>query len=518
MNPLYEAYIQGDPDVTALFSSAPEALFNKTAPTGAWKNGVVSAINRTQHYLGVSKAAVAGDELVVATGQQTGLFTGPLYTVYKAITAIKLAERFQALGTPCVPVFWAAGDDHDFEEVRNAHFLTKRSEILSQTYTPQNGDISDMPMYRVPLDKQIHAFIDAAATACRGGEYAAEIQGVLHETADAATSPADWFVRLMARLFADTRLLMLPSWDPAVRTAAASVIKREITHPLACTQLLIQQAEFLESLGYKALIRRRENACNFFVEQDDRRRNVLFKDNRFHIAGIRGALTPDEMLARLDHAPGLFSPNVALRPVVQQQLFPVVAYAAGPGEVAYWAQLKPLFDFYETPMPVVYPRIRCVINTIKTNQLLRRYGLSPAMIMNNDDLLARALQADADNAALKTFQRHRAIVADALEEMARDMKDESIAREAGRAAERFERNVLAELDKLERRLLYADTEKRRVIEARIGRLRAVIAPLNKPQERVISVFSFLFEHGRPLIKRMITELDAECFEIQEMEL
>jgi len=254
------------------------------------------------------------------------------------------------------------------------------------------------------------------------------------------------------------------------------------------------------------------------VERDGRRRNVFFDDDCYHIAGTEGSFSVNAMLALLHDEPELFSPNVALRPIVQQQLFPVAAYVAGPGEIAYWAQLKPLFNFFDKPMPVVYPRPRCVINTIKTSQLLRHYDMDSLAIMNNEDLLARALRMDASNPAVEAFFRYRPGFVDVMEEMNHSINDSSILSDVASATERFHRDVLAGLDKLERRLLRADKEKRQTSEARIERLRTLIAPLNKPQERVLSVFSFLFEHGWSLIDRMTHELELDTLEIQEMEL
>ena len=517
MNTLYEDYINNLSTVGSLFSRMPTALFDEVWEGGDWAEGVADAINQTHERFNTAKEYVAGNELVVATGQQPGLFTGPLYTIYKAITAINLANRFKAAGVSCVPLFWVAGDDHDFEESRVAHFFTKRHELLSLSYAPQE-DVSDRPMYRVPLDDQIHGFIDTVAAQCRSAEHTPEIQEFLHESVKKSTSLADWFARIMAHLFREVPLHVFLPWERAARIAALPVLVREIRCPLESTQLLMKQGRVLESMGYAPAIQRAENACNFFMEREGRRRNVCYEQNQFRIPETQEAYTAEALLDLLHDSPELFSPNVALRPIVQQQLFPVVAYVAGPGEVAYWAQLKPLFNFFDQPMPVVYPRARCVINTVKTGQLLRQYDLDSLAVMKNEDLLARTLRVAASNPAVEVIARCRPSLVELLEEMRQGISSSSRLPEVASAAGKFEREVLTGLEKLERRLLHADKEKRHTLEARIERLRTLIAPMNKPQERVLSVFSFLFEHGWPLIERMTGELELDTRELQEMEL
>ncbi len=514
MNPLYKAYIAGEPKACGLFAHTREALFSRTWAGMAWGDGIAALINERQE----ASEPIRGDEIVIATGQQPGLFTGPLYTIYKAITTVKLAEQLRKNGVLCVPVFWVAGDDHDFAETQTAHFLTKRHQLLSLTYTPDTLDVSDMPMYRVPLDQQVHTLIDEAAQACRGSEYTREIRTYLHTSLEASGTMAEWFTTLMERLFEHTGLRLLCPWEKTARRAAIPVLAREIENPLASTRLLIERGAYMASIGFEAAIQRDERACNFFVEQDGRRRRVLFEKGHYHIAGNETPLTIDQMHGLLADTPELFSPNVALRPVVQQQLLPVAAYVAGPGEVAYWAQLQPLFDFFKTPMPVVYPRMQCLITSHKVNQFLHHYGFDSEAVRNDDDLLAKALRADAETPALDALSRLRPGFEQALENLICGISEHDSRYDVSRASARFRRDTLANLERLERRLLYTDKEKRTVIEARIDRLRTVIAPRRVPQERMLCVFSFVFEHGWPLIERMAKTLDTRIHGLQEIEL
>jgi len=224
------------------------------------------------------------------------------------------------------------------------------------------------------------------------------------------------------------------------------------------------------------------------------------------------------MTALLETEPERFSPNVALRPVVQQALFAPVAYVAGPGEIEYWAQLKPLFAFFELPMPIVYPRIRALFTTIKVNQLLERYQITTAEIVDESDLLTRLLREAPESEILKTFATGKTRVEEAVDGLVSTLNTASGLPATKKAAATFRRHTQFRLQKLERALLYADKERRARVESHLKRLSNTLTPLGMPQERVLSVFSFLFERGWPLIGRMLTELDYTNQDLQEMAL
>ncbi|MBN2308569.1 MAG: bacillithiol biosynthesis cysteine-adding enzyme BshC, partial [Candidatus Hydrogenedentes bacterium] len=350
MRNLLDEYTRRAEDLTACFAKPLASLFESPPEARPWDAALVSALRAEQERLG-SDAAFAGDEAVVVTGQQPGLFTGPLYTVYKAVTAVRLARAVQSrTGAPCVPVFWIGGEDHDFEEVRTAHFLTKSGKPLSLTCTPSTP-VEGLPIYRVPVEPSLHDTVERAAAECPGSEFRGEIASFLHDSLDAAESLADWTARLIARLFKGTGLIVFSPQLPAAREAAAPVLAREIAEPLAATRLLTEAGTRLEALGFPVQVAKAAHECCFFVEADGRRRKVVFDDGRYLLPEDGAAYTPAELLELLENAPARFSPNVALRCVVQQRLFPTAAYVAGPGELAYWAQLRPLFEHFAPALP-----------------------------------------------------------------------------------------------------------------------------------------------------------------------
>lgn len=516
MRDLFNDYIAGSPDLLAFYANPPKALFDEAPQAAPWDPALADALRQYQERLG-GTASFKGNEPVIITGQQSGLFTGPLYTIYKAVTAVILARKLQERwDTPCVPVFWVGSEDHDFEEVRTAHFLTKHHTPLALEYTP-SGNIDGFPMYRVPLNASVHAFIDEAAAETAGSDYREEMAAFLHETLDASASLADWTARLVARLFRHTPLVVFAPHMPEARHASATVFEKEIEDPLKSTDLLNEAGTRLDRIGFPPQVLKGETECNFFLEMGDRRRKVLFEKDHFRLPEEDICCSVDDIRTLLDASPERFSPNVALRCIVQQHLFPVAAYVAGPGELAYWAQLKPLFDHFGMPMPIVYPRARCALTTIKLNKLRAKLGLELEDLgQHQDGLLERALRHTAKNPAYDFAQSQRKAIETALADLAGGIERHD--KTAATMAENLARDVSGKLDRLERTILQRDEAKIETVRKQLERLCNSLAPGTKPQERVYNIFSFLFEHGWDLIPRLIDELDVESFTMNEIEL
>lgn len=509
-------YTRDAPELLAFFEKPARALFDQVPDAGAWDNGLANALAGYQETIG-GGGTFEGNEAVVITGQQPAIFTGPLYTIYKAVTTVLLARKLtDQFGKPCVPVFWVGSEDHDFEEARTAHFLTKNHGPLSLRYTPSE-DVDGLPMYRVPLDESLGKFIDQAAEELIGGAFRGETADLLNETLAASKSLAEWTTRLLAGLFRDTPLVFFSPDLPAARASSAAVLEREIAEPLRSTALLNEAGNQLSRIGFPPQVTKGETECNFFLEVGTQRRKVLFEKKRFVIPEEELTYTGDDMLALLNESPERFSPNVALRCIVQQHLFPVAAYVAGPGELAYWAQLKPVFAHFDQPMPIVYPRAQCTLTTIKLNKIRAKLGLDLDHLFERPDVLFdRVLRNASDNPAYAFVSDERKKIEAALQELAEGVRPHD--KTAASMAEGLLKETVPKLDRIEKTILQADASKSDAAKKQLERLCNSLAPLRKPQERVYSIFSYLFEHGHGLIGRLLDEMDVDSFKMNEIEL
>jgi bacillithiol biosynthesis cysteine-adding enzyme BshC len=524
MSRLFEDYIAGKPEVRALFGPEPESL-NARAPAGRpWDGPLAEALQALQLKLGLQRE-FRGDEAVIVTGQQPGLFLGPMYTLYKAVTAVALARRMRERhGIACVPVFWVASEDHDFDEVRWFAYTDAHGQLVREFYTPRDAqgepvDIAGLPMHKVPVDGELFRFVDRLAARGTASDQSAEVTALLRDTLSQAASVSNWFARLMAALFKDTDLVIFAPHMRTARVAAAPVIRREIEAPLASTALLAKSAKRLESLGYAPPILKAASACNFFLNVNGRRRKVVFEKGRFMLPEEDcHILAQEEMLALLDAAPERFSPNVALRPVVQQVLFPAAAYVAGPGEIAYWAQLKPVFDHHGITMPAVWPRARALMITPKERRKLAAGGLTVEdLALPEEMLLNRALDTEAPAPLTGALEQHRVTVDSQLAALIQELAGAATGPNAVALAEEMRRQAARGFERIAGNLLRGDARRVEDARKRLAVLRNRLAPFGKPQERVLSPFNYLLSQGLGFVDRLLNELDPEDWRVREIE-
>lgn len=520
MAELLRDYVEGNPALLAHYAAHPAAVFQHAIPPMSWDRALQDDVTNYQQHLGAPKS-VPGDAGVFITGQQPGIFTGPLYTIYKAITALKLSEKGnESDGDGAfVPVYWVGGDDHDFDEIRRVHLLSKRHRAVPLVLDGA-ADQPSLSIFRLPARESLHDLIHIAAAEAPGSEFSAEIASFLHESVDAAENLSEWHARLMARLFRDTPLVIFTPELAAARRAAIPVFEREIDHPLRSTAQLNAGGASLEAAGYGAQVVKDAVSCNFFVEHKNLRCRVHYVDGKFLLPDTGERFSTSEMTAWLHRDPMAFTANVALRCVVQQHLFPVRAYIAGPGELAYWGQLKGVFEAFEYPMPVVYPRIRAVLTSLKTNKLLRNYGLQPEDLATPlTELEERALRQGTQDPSLSLLAKRRAEIEASVQGLLADLEGlGKKGRGASDLAGQFSGTVQQSLDHLERNLLRADANRTETVRNQLARLSTELAPERKPQERYYTLFSWLFHYGWDLVPRLIRELDANNHALQEVEL
>ncbi|HRI88174.1 MAG TPA: bacillithiol biosynthesis cysteine-adding enzyme BshC [Candidatus Hydrogenedentes bacterium] len=513
MKSIYSAYVEDAQDLAPFYSGSPRSLLSSVPAVGPLYPGLAESLTVYQGALGGSARAPVGDVSVIVTGQQPALFTGPLYTIYKAATAIRLAARLsKASGTPCVPVFWLASDDHDFEEARTAYALTKQHAPMAFTYSPER-DVTSRAMYRVPVESSLHAMVDALAEAVPGSEFKDDVRAFLHSSLDEATSFSDWTARLLARLFRDTPLLFFTTELPVMRAASVDILAREIAEPLWSSTRVNESGARLQSLGYETQLAKGATDCGFFLDIEGKRCKVVYEQRDFVVPATGWRYTADELQHMLVAEPERFSPNAALRTVVQQRLFPAVAYVGGPGEVAYWGQFKALFDDLQMRMPVVYPRAQGRITTAKLNKLLHRCGVQvDELLAPIEQIEERALRNAAAGPGMDALANCRREIERCLAELERKLSD------AKAPSLGVRERVITELDKAQRALERSDATRVETVKQNVARICNTFAPGRKPQERVYTVFSYLFEHGWGLVPRLTEAIDIESFATSEIEL
>ncbi|RPI71172.1 MAG: bacillithiol biosynthesis cysteine-adding enzyme BshC, partial [Ignavibacteriales bacterium] len=323
--------------------------------------------------------------LAVVTGQQLGILGGPLYTFYKIITSIKLSEhlkeRYDAYNF--VPVFWLEGDDHDFEEVRSIGLINESNTLTNIFYDDELPDeeTRNSVGYMVIKDT-INSFFDNLDKNLRDSEFKPDFLKNLKEIYSSGKSFKQAFKELIFRFFDKYGLIIFDPQDVIIKNLLKPVFKREINDFRQHTEKLVKVSATLEEL-YHAQVKVRP--VNLFYSTDEGRFLIEPVENEFRLRRKRKKFTQDEIINAIDMHPENFSPNVLLRPICQDYLLPTAFYIGGPSEVSYFAQITPLYDFYNLNSPFIYPRASATIFEKNLENILEKYNLSLEDIFSNAD-------------------------------------------------------------------------------------------------------------------------------------
>jgi bacillithiol synthase len=422
---------------------------------------------------------------VVVTGQQTGLFLGPLYTLHKAATAVARARWLsERTGRACVPLFWLQTEDHDFAEVARAEVLLPSGRKLFEL-PAETADQARVSMAERTLPEEVETLTAALADLLRALPHGAEAATLIARHYRAGRSPGAAFAGLLCELFADEGLLVLDPRTPEVARLTAPVLQRAFEEHDAISALLVERARALGSSGFSEQVHTRPDVSLAFFHP----RGSAGPRYRLVRSGA-GFCTPDgpvsrtELLARLQEEPLRFSTSALLRPLAQDTILPTAAYIGGPAECKYFAQLPPLYAHFGLALPMVAPRARFRILDQPTQRLLERLGLRPEDAERPREELARRIQARPDWLPPPEWLRTRL-----LRPLEREL--EALLPHAKGLDPRLERNVRKTRDhvaygveKLVSRLERAALAQDHAAEERLDLLLTALCPGGVPQERV----------------------------------
>ena len=311
------------------------------------------------------------DSRVVVTGQQTGLLLGPLYTLSKAVSAVKLAAQLSTEARPVVPVFWLAAQDADSAEIDHAYLLDM-DETLHRLSLPLPDGV---PAGRIPLSEAWSRTVLQDLEAFRGPEaHKQEVTDLLRRTAARAQTFADWFGALLYELLGAQGLVVLNPLEPDAAELFAPILRAELSDPLRSGESVNTAAATLRELGYTPQLGRAEGATNLFLTTDGQRRLLRFDGASFQTDA--GCYSQSELFARLNADPTCLTPAAGLRPITQDAALPTAATVVGPGELRYIAQLRGVYEQHGVAMPLIWPRTTVTILEPPVARMLAKFGLS----------------------------------------------------------------------------------------------------------------------------------------------
>lgn len=451
----------------------------------------------------------------IVTGQQVGLFGGPMFSFYKALTAVKLAEEAAAAEVDAVPIFWLATYDHDLAEVNHVS-LPGPDGALQSLSTPSTAT-PGAPVSAVRLGNEIEPVIQQATALLEENEASA----LLRETYRPGETLGTAFARLYARLFADWGVIVLDASDGELHRIAEPIYRAAIERTNELTPALLARGHALEAAGYHQQVKVMLSSTLLFMLRDGVRTSIhrhegeqreFFFDNTPHEKISEAALL-DQIASR----PELFSPNVLLRPVVEDFLLPTLAYTGGAAETAYFAQAGVVYETLLERVTPIVPRFSATLVEPKIQRLLERYGLSVLDVFAGPDELRQKLAEHslpqdlqrAFEATKQSLESHLAMIKENLAKLDRTLVD---------AGDTSASKILYQLDKLHGQAARAELQKQDVVRRHAEALSQSLYPESALQERGVAGIYFVARYGRELLHELYKSLQTDCHDHQIMEL
>jgi bacillithiol biosynthesis cysteine-adding enzyme BshC len=434
--------------------------------------------------------------VAIVTGQQAGLFGGPLFTLLKAITTIRLAERTAVEHrVPTVAVFWIDAEDHDWHEVQACGVLNADLELVRAALGHPPG-AGEGPVARVRLDQSIEAAVALLATTLPATEFTPGLLDAIRAAYAPGAGMVDAFASWMETWLGPRGLVVFDSSDPAAKPLVANLFAREIEHAGETSRLAAGAGASLTALGYHAQVEPQQDQAALF-HIDGTRSTIRVGDER------------DALLQRVGTNPAEFSPNVLLRPLVQDTLFPTVCYVAGPNELAYLAQLRGIYQAFGVPMPLMQQRGSATLLDSNAMRLLSRH----------DDLVFESLRAQDEAALNALLKAHMpAAVETSLDEASRALVErmEALSKAVAQLDATLEaaaRSTLGrmqdDLKKLQGKIIHAAKRKDETLRRQFKHAQAQAFPGGQPQEREVGFVYFLDKYGASLVDRLSEELPLD---------
>jgi bacillithiol biosynthesis cysteine-adding enzyme BshC len=446
------------------------------------------------------------DTVAVVTGQQAGLFTGPAYTVFKAVSAINIAAELSRTGIKAVPVFWVASEDHDLDEAAHTYVLSENG-LGEVSYRPGNV-ILDTPVGSVRLDNGISAAIDAMFAIMPKTAFSDQLRELVTACWQPGHRWSDCFSSTMARLFTEYGLVMLDPMLPELRGIAADGFAAAIDNADAINAALIERSSQLKAAGYHAqVLVEDDHFPMFYIDEVGSRRALRLFRGGFRVKGSGREFSREELLQMARNSPWSLSPGVLLRPVIQDMILPTAAYIGGAAEVAYFAQSSVVCEALGRPVTPVLPRHTATLISNRAFRAMDKLGMSFTDIIDgNSGIILTAAERENPDIVRAFDEAEDSIKAqlDLLHGVA-----EAIGRPVADSFMKRGRKIAYHIDAMRRLALKTKLENDEVAKRRVATLGNELTPRGRLQERSINIFSFLNEFGPRIIDDLIREFAVD---------
>lgn len=506
-----EAFYNGSPFNPASYENVARAL----SYSSSLRADMVGVLSHQNEVFGAGELTHANlrrlgepGTFAVVTGQQVGFFSGPAFTLYKALTAVRLAQRLSEQGLPSVPVFWLATEDHDLEEVASTAVLDDDYNLVAL------GDPGVRPAPHcsvgyVQLSGAVTEALDALAATLPAGEARDRLLNDLREAYQPGATWGYAFARFMARVFSRWGVILLDALDPEIHQLAAPLYTKAVTEAQELNSRLLQRSHALVSAGYHAQVHVGPDSSLLFAAEEGNRLALRLAGGGKQFKLDEGEpFSAEEARRRTEAHPADITPNALFRPVVQDSLLPTVGYIAGPAELAYHAQSAVLYPRFGRPQPVVFPRASFTLVDPRTERLLRKYDLKVDDVWQDGaDLRQKIAAMGFSEGWQERLDQSERDIERVMERLQQDIQliDPTLLESLKDARER----TFHQFDRLKGKVTRAAFAKSEILGRHEKALTSFLMPGGELQERGVSGVYFLGRAGYDLLEQLLGAIPLE---------
>ncbi len=517
---IYEHYVANRPEAVQFYGEhydAPRILTGRAEAVSTRFRGdrerLVRMLTEYNRRLGCQAPTEANiqklrceDGVAVLCGQQAGLLSGPLYTIHKAAAAIKLAARLEAdLQRPVTPVFWIASEDHDFPEANHCHVLDRRGNLQRlQLELEHRGE----PLGQLKLqDEPGQRVLEALSDLLPESEFAPSIVEQLEGARQASATPDEWFARVMTQLFSGQGLVFFDPLLPEAREMASGVLHRAVQLREDIEVTLAHREAALVKEGYHLQVDRAADSTLLMI-MNGRRSALHYRDERYVTRDGSVQRTEPELLDMARLQPESLGPNALLRPLVQDTIFPTVAFMLGAGEISYLAQAAPLYPLFGVEPPVFWPRPWVTLLEPRLKRYIQRYNIPEEALLGGLDAVLDKEMKHADGLDIDhVFGQLRRELAAQYDDLKGTLAQ--LSPELENLTEKNLHHVYNQVSYLENRTRAEQKKQNQVMIRHFNALDQALHPTGKLQERILGIYSFLFRYGPEFWDQLMAEFPCE---------
>ena len=519
---LFLDYLDFFPSVQPFYSRSPRFLEwaederGRVRYPAERRDRVAAILERQNRNWGASDSTIKNIErfrsgaCAIVTGQQVGLFGGPVFSIYKALSAVKLADEGRKLGIESIPVFWLATEDHDFEEVNQVRVAGPDGKLETLSSGAQTKP--DAPVHTISFGPEINEAV------ARAGELLGDSESakLLAECYKPGENFGSAFAKLFSRLFSDFGVILLDGSDPELDGIAAPLYTAAIERAPEINEALLNRDSKLHAAGFHQQVKVTSSSTLLFAMRDGTRVPIhQAKSGEFLVGEEKTSGL--QLLEMAKSSPKSFSPNVLLRPVVQDYLLPTLAYVGGAAEVAYFAQAGVVYEGLLGRITPVIPRFSATLIEPKVKALLEKYDLSITNVFEGPEILRETIGArrlppnlqDSFEQATAAVERSMKAVRESLAELDKTLIE---------SAEHAESKMLYQINNLRARAARAELRHSEVIQRHAEVITNALYPGKELQERGFAGVYFLAKLGRELLDGLLDTIHPDCLDHQTINL